>query len=160
MGNAQKSLENVCGWSYLHQRERSHTEQHDHTIYLTKQEFGPSGMQGTTTTTTTTTTTGTSSTTTTARSTVNPTRQEFTANPRVILQIVLVKGSTIKDFGCLSVTSRDLDANAATVQLPAPCTRPGSDPLISPQVTLPSRECVSCTGVASSSSRMVSRRPS
>uniref|UniRef100_A0A3Q3X460 Uncharacterized protein n=1 Tax=Mola mola TaxID=94237 RepID=A0A3Q3X460_MOLML len=46
VGNAQKSLENVCGWSYLQQREQSHTEQHDHTIYLTKQEFGPSGMQG------------------------------------------------------------------------------------------------------------------
>uniref|UniRef100_A0A3Q3XB25 Uncharacterized protein n=1 Tax=Mola mola TaxID=94237 RepID=A0A3Q3XB25_MOLML len=43
VGNAQKSLENVCGWSYLQQREQSHTEQHDHTIYLTKQEFGPSG---------------------------------------------------------------------------------------------------------------------
>ncbi|XP_068600876.1 A disintegrin and metalloproteinase with thrombospondin motifs 2-like [Brachionichthys hirsutus] len=46
VGNAQKSLENVCGWSYLQQRDQSHTEQHDHTIYLTRQEFGPSGMQG------------------------------------------------------------------------------------------------------------------
>uniref|UniRef100_A0A8P4K226 A disintegrin and metalloproteinase with thrombospondin motifs 2 n=1 Tax=Dicentrarchus labrax TaxID=13489 RepID=A0A8P4K226_DICLA len=46
LGNAQKSLENVCGWSYLQQREQSHAEQHDHTIYLTRQEFGPSGMQG------------------------------------------------------------------------------------------------------------------
>ncbi|KAM9846472.1 A disintegrin and metalloproteinase with thrombospondin motifs 2-like [Aulostomus maculatus] len=46
VGNAQKSLENVCGWSYLQQREQSHAEQHDHTIYLTRQEFGPSGMQG------------------------------------------------------------------------------------------------------------------
>ncbi|XP_071362289.1 A disintegrin and metalloproteinase with thrombospondin motifs 2-like [Trachinotus anak] len=45
-GNPQKSLENVCGWSYLQQREQSHAEQHDHTIYLTRQEFGPSGMQG------------------------------------------------------------------------------------------------------------------
>uniref|UniRef100_A0A8P4GH31 A disintegrin and metalloproteinase with thrombospondin motifs 2 n=1 Tax=Dicentrarchus labrax TaxID=13489 RepID=A0A8P4GH31_DICLA len=43
LGNAQKSLENVCGWSYLQQREQSHAEQHDHTIYLTRQEFGPSG---------------------------------------------------------------------------------------------------------------------
>ncbi|XP_032364423.1 A disintegrin and metalloproteinase with thrombospondin motifs 2, partial [Etheostoma spectabile] len=41
VGNPQKSLENVCGWSYLQQRD-----QHDHTIYLTRQEFGPSGMQG------------------------------------------------------------------------------------------------------------------
>uniref|UniRef100_A0A671XA34 ADAM metallopeptidase with thrombospondin type 1 motif, 2a n=1 Tax=Sparus aurata TaxID=8175 RepID=A0A671XA34_SPAAU len=46
VGNPQKSLENVCGWSYLQQREQSHAEQHDHTIYLTRQEFGPSGMQG------------------------------------------------------------------------------------------------------------------
>lgn len=47
VGNPQKSLENVCGWSYLQQREQSDAEQHDHTIYLTRQEFGPSGMQGT-----------------------------------------------------------------------------------------------------------------
>ncbi|XP_035846688.1 A disintegrin and metalloproteinase with thrombospondin motifs 2-like isoform X2 [Sander lucioperca] len=46
VGNAQKSLENVCGWSYLQQRDQSHAEQHDHAIYLTRQEFGPSGMQG------------------------------------------------------------------------------------------------------------------
>ncbi|CAK6982797.1 LOW QUALITY PROTEIN: A disintegrin and metalloproteinase with thrombospondin motifs 2-like [Scomber scombrus] len=46
VGNPQKSLENVCGWSYLQQREQTHAEQHDHTIYLTRQEFGPSGMQG------------------------------------------------------------------------------------------------------------------
>ncbi|XP_029304408.1 A disintegrin and metalloproteinase with thrombospondin motifs 2-like [Cottoperca gobio] len=46
VGNPQKSLENVCGWSYLQQREHSHAEQHDHLIYLTRQEFGPSGMQG------------------------------------------------------------------------------------------------------------------
>uniref|UniRef100_A0A3Q2Q7Q4 ADAM metallopeptidase with thrombospondin type 1 motif, 2a n=1 Tax=Fundulus heteroclitus TaxID=8078 RepID=A0A3Q2Q7Q4_FUNHE len=46
LGNPQKSLENVCGWSYLQQWEHSHTEQHDHTIYLTRQEFGPTGMQG------------------------------------------------------------------------------------------------------------------
>uniref|UniRef100_A0A3Q1JX00 Uncharacterized protein n=1 Tax=Anabas testudineus TaxID=64144 RepID=A0A3Q1JX00_ANATE len=44
--NPQKSLENVCGWSYLQQREQSHAEQHDHTIYLTRQEFGSNGMQG------------------------------------------------------------------------------------------------------------------
>ncbi|XP_015258580.1 PREDICTED: A disintegrin and metalloproteinase with thrombospondin motifs 2-like [Cyprinodon variegatus] len=46
VGNPQKSLENVCGWSYLQQREQSHAEHHDHTIYLTRQEFGPTGMQG------------------------------------------------------------------------------------------------------------------
>ncbi|XP_075939431.1 A disintegrin and metalloproteinase with thrombospondin motifs 2-like [Anarhichas minor] len=46
VGNPQKSLENVCGWSYLQHREQNHAEQHDHTIYLTRQEFGPSGMQG------------------------------------------------------------------------------------------------------------------
>ncbi|KAF6740009.1 A disintegrin and metalloproteinase with thrombospondin motifs 2 [Oryzias melastigma] len=46
VGNAQKSLENICGWSYLQHREQSHAEQHDHTIYLSRQEFGPPGMQG------------------------------------------------------------------------------------------------------------------
>uniref|UniRef100_A0A669F9V8 ADAM metallopeptidase with thrombospondin type 1 motif, 2a n=1 Tax=Oreochromis niloticus TaxID=8128 RepID=A0A669F9V8_ORENI len=46
VGNPQKSLENVCGWSYLQHREQSLAEQHDHTIYLTRQEFGPVGMQG------------------------------------------------------------------------------------------------------------------
>lgn len=48
VGNPQKSLENVCGWSYLQHREQSLAEQHDHTIYLTRQEFGPVGMQGNT----------------------------------------------------------------------------------------------------------------
>uniref|UniRef100_A0AAX7VMK8 ADAM metallopeptidase with thrombospondin type 1 motif, 2 n=1 Tax=Astatotilapia calliptera TaxID=8154 RepID=A0AAX7VMK8_ASTCA len=43
VGNPQKSLENVCGWSYLQHREQSLAEQHDHTIYLTRQEFGPTG---------------------------------------------------------------------------------------------------------------------
>uniref|UniRef100_A0A3B5MLU0 Peptidase M12B domain-containing protein n=1 Tax=Xiphophorus couchianus TaxID=32473 RepID=A0A3B5MLU0_9TELE len=46
VGNPQKSLENVCGWSYLQQVEQSQEAQHDHTIYLTRQEFGPTGMQG------------------------------------------------------------------------------------------------------------------
>ncbi|XP_054902600.1 A disintegrin and metalloproteinase with thrombospondin motifs 2-like isoform X1 [Poeciliopsis prolifica] len=46
VGNPQKSLENVCGWSYLQQVERNQEAQHDHTIYLTRQEFGPTGMQG------------------------------------------------------------------------------------------------------------------
>lgn len=50
VGNAQKSLENICGWSYLQHREQTHAEQHDHTIYLSRQEFGPPGMQGTTVT--------------------------------------------------------------------------------------------------------------
>lgn len=71
MGNPQKSLENVCGWSYLQQREQSHAEQHDHTIYLTRQEFGPSGMQGTTAKTTTNTTNTTST------NSIYLTRQEF-----------------------------------------------------------------------------------
>ncbi|KAM9332791.1 A disintegrin and metalloproteinase with thrombospondin motifs 2-like [Pholidichthys leucotaenia] len=46
VGNPQKSLANVCGWSYFQHREQSLAEQHDHIIYLTRQEFGPSGMQG------------------------------------------------------------------------------------------------------------------
>lgn len=50
VGNAQRSLENICGWSYLQHREQTHAEQHDHTIYLSRQEFGPPGMQGTTVT--------------------------------------------------------------------------------------------------------------
>lgn len=89
MGNPQKSLENVCGWSYLQQREQSHSEQHDHTIYLTRQEFGPSGMQGTTTNTTTSTTSTTSN-------TIYLTREEFgpsgmlrtVANTTLFLQIL------------------------------------------------------------------------
>lgn len=47
MGNAQKSLENVCGWSYIQQREQSPNQQHDHLVYLSRREFGPSGMLGT-----------------------------------------------------------------------------------------------------------------
>ncbi|XP_077360516.1 A disintegrin and metalloproteinase with thrombospondin motifs 2-like isoform X1 [Festucalex cinctus] len=46
VGNAQKSLENVCGWSYIQQREQNPNQQHDHLVYLTRREFGPSGMQG------------------------------------------------------------------------------------------------------------------
>ncbi|XP_054610510.1 A disintegrin and metalloproteinase with thrombospondin motifs 2-like [Dunckerocampus dactyliophorus] len=46
VGNAQKSLENVCGWSYLQQRDQNHDQQHDHLVYLSRREFGPSGMQG------------------------------------------------------------------------------------------------------------------
>ncbi|XP_056140870.1 A disintegrin and metalloproteinase with thrombospondin motifs 2-like isoform X2 [Lampris incognitus] len=47
VGNPSQSLENVCGWAFLQQRaEQSHAEHHDHAIFLTRQEFGPSGMQG------------------------------------------------------------------------------------------------------------------
>ncbi|XP_019747547.1 A disintegrin and metalloproteinase with thrombospondin motifs 2-like [Hippocampus comes] len=46
VGNAQKSLENVCGWSYIQQREQSPNQQHDHLVYLSRREFGPSGMLG------------------------------------------------------------------------------------------------------------------
>ncbi|MGH0152242.1 UNVERIFIED_CONTAM: hypothetical protein FKN15_000748 [Acipenser sinensis] len=42
-----KSLENVCRWAYLQQKpDAGHAEYHDHAIFLTRQEFGPSGMQG------------------------------------------------------------------------------------------------------------------
>ncbi|XP_061607426.1 A disintegrin and metalloproteinase with thrombospondin motifs 2-like [Phyllopteryx taeniolatus] len=46
VGNAQRSLENVCGWSYIQQREQNPNQQHDHLVYLSRREFGPSGMQG------------------------------------------------------------------------------------------------------------------
>ncbi|KAM3869026.1 A disintegrin and metalloproteinase with thrombospondin motifs 2 [Diretmus argenteus] len=47
VGNPSQSLEKVCRWAFLQQREQlSHAEHHDHAIYLTRQEFGPSGMQG------------------------------------------------------------------------------------------------------------------
>ncbi|XP_076026622.1 A disintegrin and metalloproteinase with thrombospondin motifs 2-like isoform X2 [Genypterus blacodes] len=47
LGNPSQSLEKVCRWAFLQQREQqSHAEHHDHAIYLTRQEFGPSGMQG------------------------------------------------------------------------------------------------------------------
>ncbi|XP_051902351.1 A disintegrin and metalloproteinase with thrombospondin motifs 2-like isoform X2 [Hippocampus zosterae] len=46
VGNAQRSLENVCGWSYIQQREQSPNQQHDHLVYLSRREFGPSGMLG------------------------------------------------------------------------------------------------------------------
>ncbi|KAM9781830.1 A disintegrin and metalloproteinase with thrombospondin motifs 2-like [Syngnathus typhle] len=46
VGNAQKSLENVCGWSYIQQREQNPNQQHDHLVYLSRREFGPSGMLG------------------------------------------------------------------------------------------------------------------
>ncbi|KAM9312528.1 A disintegrin and metalloproteinase with thrombospondin motifs 2-like [Gastrophryne carolinensis] len=47
IGNPSQSLENVCRWAYLQQKPDSdHAEYHDHAIFLTRQEFGPSGMQG------------------------------------------------------------------------------------------------------------------
>ncbi|KAM4678597.1 A disintegrin and metalloproteinase with thrombospondin motifs 2-like [Discoglossus pictus] len=47
VGNPSQSLENVCRWAYLQQKpDKGHAEYHDHAIFLTRQEFGPSGMQG------------------------------------------------------------------------------------------------------------------
>ncbi|XP_029557460.1 A disintegrin and metalloproteinase with thrombospondin motifs 2 [Salmo trutta] len=47
LGNPSQSLENICRWAFLQQKEdRSDPEYHDHAIFLTRQEFGPSGMQG------------------------------------------------------------------------------------------------------------------
>lgn len=47
IGNPSQSLENVCRWAYLQQKpDTSHDEYHDHAIFLTRQDFGPSGMQG------------------------------------------------------------------------------------------------------------------
>lgn len=47
IGNPSQSLENVCRWAYLQQKpDTGHEEYHDHAIFLTRQDFGPSGMQG------------------------------------------------------------------------------------------------------------------
>ncbi|XP_072446893.1 A disintegrin and metalloproteinase with thrombospondin motifs 2-like [Chiloscyllium punctatum] len=47
IGNPSQSLENVCRWAYSQQKsDTSHAEYHDHAIFLTRQDFGPSGMQG------------------------------------------------------------------------------------------------------------------
>ncbi|KAJ6667886.1 hypothetical protein lerEdw1_016207, partial [Lerista edwardsae] len=47
IGNPSQSLENVCGWAYQQQKpDTGHAEYHDHAIFLTRQDFGPSGMQG------------------------------------------------------------------------------------------------------------------
>ncbi|KAM7389673.1 hypothetical protein PAMP_023636 [Pampus punctatissimus] len=47
LGNPSQSLENVCRWAYLQQKQDSgDAEYHDHAIFLTRQEFGPTGMQG------------------------------------------------------------------------------------------------------------------
>ncbi|CAI5784843.1 disintegrin and metalloproteinase with thrombospondin motifs 3 [Podarcis lilfordi] len=46
-GNPSRSLENVCRWAYQQQKaDSSHSEHHDHAIFLTRQDFGPAGMQG------------------------------------------------------------------------------------------------------------------
>ncbi|XP_061581136.1 A disintegrin and metalloproteinase with thrombospondin motifs 2-like isoform X1 [Cololabis saira] len=47
LGNPSQSLENVCRWAFLQQKEdTTDAEYHDHAIFLTRQEFGPTGMQG------------------------------------------------------------------------------------------------------------------
>lgn len=47
-GNPSRSLEQVCRWAHSQQRQDpSHAEHHDHVVFLTRQDFGPSGMQGT-----------------------------------------------------------------------------------------------------------------
>lgn len=47
-GNPSRSLENVCRWAFVQQKEDpEHSEHHDHAIFLTRQGFGPTGMQGT-----------------------------------------------------------------------------------------------------------------
>ncbi|XP_059406185.1 A disintegrin and metalloproteinase with thrombospondin motifs 3 isoform X2 [Carassius carassius] len=46
-GNPSRSLENVCRWAVNQQKEDpEHSEHHDHAIFLTRQGFGPTGMQG------------------------------------------------------------------------------------------------------------------
>uniref|UniRef100_A0AAY5F1M0 ADAM metallopeptidase with thrombospondin type 1 motif, 2a n=1 Tax=Electrophorus electricus TaxID=8005 RepID=A0AAY5F1M0_ELEEL len=43
-GNPSQSLENVCRWAFLQQKEdENDAEYHDHAIFLTRQEFGPTG---------------------------------------------------------------------------------------------------------------------
>lgn len=47
LGNPSQSLENVCRWASLQQKQDTgDAEHHDHAIFLTRQEFGPTGMQG------------------------------------------------------------------------------------------------------------------
>uniref|UniRef100_A0A4W4DPP5 Peptidase M12B domain-containing protein n=1 Tax=Electrophorus electricus TaxID=8005 RepID=A0A4W4DPP5_ELEEL len=46
-GNPSLSLENVCRWAFEQQKKDTNDkEYHDHAIFLTRQEFGPTGMQG------------------------------------------------------------------------------------------------------------------
>ncbi|XP_060783265.1 A disintegrin and metalloproteinase with thrombospondin motifs 2-like isoform X2 [Neoarius graeffei] len=47
LGNPSQSLENVCRWAFEQQRKDANDKDyHDHAIFLTRQEFGPTGMQG------------------------------------------------------------------------------------------------------------------
>ncbi|XP_036384596.1 A disintegrin and metalloproteinase with thrombospondin motifs 3-like [Megalops cyprinoides] len=46
-GNPSRSLDNVCHWAFLQQKaDPQHPEHHDHAIFLTRQSFGPTLMQG------------------------------------------------------------------------------------------------------------------
>ncbi|OPJ84776.1 hypothetical protein AV530_016092 [Patagioenas fasciata monilis] len=46
-GNPSRSLEQVCRWAHSQQRsDPEHAEHHDHAVFLTRQDFGPAGMQG------------------------------------------------------------------------------------------------------------------
>nr|XP_054098923.1 A disintegrin and metalloproteinase with thrombospondin motifs 14 isoform X4 [Callithrix jacchus] len=46
-GNPSRSLEQVCRWAHSQQRQDpGHAEHHDHVVFLTRQNFGPSGTQG------------------------------------------------------------------------------------------------------------------
>ncbi|NXH57553.1 ATS14 metalloproteinase, partial [Rhabdornis inornatus] len=46
-GNPSRSLEQVCRWAHSQQRsDPGHAEYHDHAVFLTRQDFGPAGMQG------------------------------------------------------------------------------------------------------------------
>ncbi|XP_063749749.1 A disintegrin and metalloproteinase with thrombospondin motifs 14 isoform X3 [Eleginops maclovinus] len=46
-GNPSRSLEQVCRWANTQQRrDPDDDEYHDHAIFLTRQDFGPAGMQG------------------------------------------------------------------------------------------------------------------
>ncbi|XP_069609404.1 A disintegrin and metalloproteinase with thrombospondin motifs 14 [Ranitomeya imitator] len=46
-GNPSRSLEQVCRWAHSQQRsDPDHSEHHDHAVFLTRQDFGPAGMQG------------------------------------------------------------------------------------------------------------------
>ncbi|XP_051923036.1 A disintegrin and metalloproteinase with thrombospondin motifs 3 [Hippocampus zosterae] len=46
-GNPSRSLENVCRWAFGQQKgDAEHAEHHDHAVFLTRQGFGPTGMQG------------------------------------------------------------------------------------------------------------------
>eukprot|EP00079_Xenopus_tropicalis_P027896 XP_012822312.1 PREDICTED: A disintegrin and metalloproteinase with thrombospondin motifs 14 isoform X1 [Xenopus tropicalis] len=46
-GNPSRSLDQVCRWANSQQRsDPDHAEHHDHAVFLTRQDFGPAGMQG------------------------------------------------------------------------------------------------------------------